>query len=165
MKTENNPLIEDSQAIIDEIMTGVNSGFQNYELIQNRIKAIEFIINQSQKNDVMFLVEKEHDIHQVFKSKTITFGDREGTVQATSNKLTFNLEVLLPELCISYLALLMFSLMKSEMIAFQHAVSETVQCYRQVQLHQFQKLEAVLTACEIYNDKSDHRHYVINVSG
>lgn len=59
----------------------------------------------------------------------------------------------------------MFSLIKSELIPFHNATSEAVPSYRQVQLHQFQKLEAALTACEFYNDKSDQRHYVINETG
>jgi len=59
----------------------------------------------------------------------------------------------------------MYQLIKSEIIPFHHAVSKAVPIYRQVQLHQFQQLEAALTACEIYNDKSGPRHYVINESG
>jgi len=51
------------------------------------------------------------------------------------------------------------------MIPFHHGVSETVPSYRQVQLHQFVQVEAALTACNMFNDKSDHRHYVINESG
>jgi len=59
----------------------------------------------------------------------------------------------------------MYQLIKSEIIPFHHAASKTVPLYRQVQLHQFKKMEAALTACEFYNDKSGSRHYVINESG
>lgn len=59
----------------------------------------------------------------------------------------------------------MYTLIKSEMIPFHHAVSETVPSYRQVQLHQFVQLEVALTACQMFNDKSESRHYVINGSG
>jgi hypothetical protein len=59
----------------------------------------------------------------------------------------------------------MYQLIKSERIPFHEAVSKTVPLYRQVQLNQFQKLEAALTACELYNDKPGLRHYVINESG
>lgn len=59
----------------------------------------------------------------------------------------------------------MFSLIRSEIIPFHHTVSEAVPSYRQVQLHQFVQLEAALTACEMFNDKSGPRHYVINAAG
>jgi len=59
----------------------------------------------------------------------------------------------------------MYSLLKSEIIPFQHSTSKTLPTYRQVQLHQFVQLEAALTACEMFNDKSGERHYVINGSG
>ena len=64
--TEDNPRMEDSHVISAEIMTGVESGFQDYELIQNRSKAIEFIINQAQENDVVLLAGKGHETYQVF---------------------------------------------------------------------------------------------------
>ena len=59
----------------------------------------------------------------------------------------------------------MYTLLKSEIIPLQHAVSESVPSYRQVQLHQFVQLEAALTACQMFNDKPGPRHYVINRSG
>jgi len=99
--TEDNPRAEDSQAITDEIMTGVESGFQDYELIQNRSKAIEFIINKAQENDVVLLAGKGHETYQVFKSETIHFDDREEATQSISNKLKPKLEAFLPDLCIS----------------------------------------------------------------
>jgi hypothetical protein len=49
----------------------------------------------------------------------------------------------------------MYRLVKSEIIPVHHTLSKAIASYRQVQLHHFQKLEAALTACEIYNDKSD----------
>lgn len=99
--TEDNPRMENSQAITDEIMTGVKSGFQDYELIQNRSKAIEFIINQAQENDVVLLAGKGHETYQVFKTETIHFDDREEAAQSISNKLKPNLEAFPPDLSIS----------------------------------------------------------------
>jgi len=59
----------------------------------------------------------------------------------------------------------MFNLIKSEIIPFHHAIPEDVPTYRRVKVHQFEQLEAALTACEMFNDKSGPRHYVINGSG
>ena len=95
--TEDNPRMEDSEAIIDEIMTGVESDFQDYELIQNRSQAIEFIINQAEENDVVLLAGKGHETYQVFKTETIHFDEREEAIQAISNKLKPNLDAFLPD--------------------------------------------------------------------
>ncbi len=99
--TEDNPRMEDSQVICAEIMTGVESGLQDYELIQNRSRAIEFIINQAQENDVVLLAGKAHEPYQSFKIETIHFDDRKEAVQSISNKLKPKLEAFIPELYIS----------------------------------------------------------------
>jgi UDP-N-acetylmuramyl tripeptide synthase len=99
--TEDNPRMEDSHVISAEIMTGVESGFQDYELIQNRSKAIEFIINKAQENDVVLLAGKGNETYQVFKTETIHFDDREEAVESISNKLKPKLEAFMPDLCIS----------------------------------------------------------------
>ena len=99
--TEDNPGMEDSQAISTEIMTGLGSGFQDYKLIQNRSQAIEFIVNQAQENDVVLLTGKGHETDQFFNTETIHFDERDEVVQAISNKLKPNLEGFLPDLSIS----------------------------------------------------------------
>ncbi len=99
--TEDNPRMEDSRAISEEIMTGVKADFQDYKLIQNRSKAIEFIINQAQENDVLLLAGKGHETYQVFKTETIHFDDREEAVQAILNKLKPNIKNVLPGLCMT----------------------------------------------------------------
>lgn len=96
--TEDNPRQEDSQAITDEIMTGVDSLFQNYVLIQNRSKAIEYIINQAQENDVVLLAGKGHETYQIFNTETIHFDDREQAVQAISDLLKEKLKSFIPDI-------------------------------------------------------------------
>ncbi len=59
----------------------------------------------------------------------------------------------------------MYSLFKSEVIPVHHAPPKLMTSYRQVSVHNFKKLEAALTACQIYNDKSGSDYYVINESG
>ncbi|NOQ36942.1 MAG: hypothetical protein GQ569_13805 [Methylococcaceae bacterium] len=58
----------------------------------------------------------------------------------------------------------MYRLLKSEPIPVHHPLSKVKMAYRQVPVHHFQELEAALTACQIYNDKSDSYYYVINES-
>lgn len=59
----------------------------------------------------------------------------------------------------------MYRLVKSEVIPVHHALIKSIDSYREVQLHHFQKLEAALTACEIYNDRTDSCFYIINEAG
>ena len=75
--TEDNPRLENSQNIMDEILAGAVSGFNDYVLIQKRRKAIDFIINQAQDNDVVILAGKGHETYQVLNSETIYFDDKE----------------------------------------------------------------------------------------
>ena len=85
--TDDNPRLEDSQEIITEISNGLNPDFHDYVLIQNRQTAIEFIINQSQDNDVVILAGKGHETYQVLKTETIHFDDREEASNAILNRL------------------------------------------------------------------------------
>lgn len=59
----------------------------------------------------------------------------------------------------------MYRLFRSEPIPCHGAVLNVSPLYRQVQLHQFQKLEAALCACDIYNTKPGSRHYILNDTG
>ncbi|MDQ7090617.1 MAG: hypothetical protein Q9M50_08225 [Methylococcales bacterium] len=59
----------------------------------------------------------------------------------------------------------MYRLLKSEIIPVHNQPPWIKTVYRQVELHHFQGLEAALTACHLYNDKSDSYHYIINESG
>ena len=58
----------------------------------------------------------------------------------------------------------MFRLFKSEKFLLHTALSKTLSSYRQVQVYQFQNLEAALAACDSCNAKADSRHYILNES-
>ena len=75
--TDDNPRSESSEDIMDEIVTGFSHEFKEYTLIQDRKKAINFIINKAQNRDVVILVGKGHETYQVLKSEIIHFDDRE----------------------------------------------------------------------------------------
>jgi len=79
--------MENSQKIMGEIMNGMAPDFCDYVLIQNRKTAIEYIINQSQPNDVVILVGKGHETYQIMMSETIHFDDREEASNAISNSI------------------------------------------------------------------------------
>lgn len=62
--------------------------FHDYVLIQDRKKAIEFIINKSESNDVVILAGKGHETYQVLKTETIYFDDQEEVTKAIVHRLT-----------------------------------------------------------------------------
>jgi len=88
--TDDNPRLENSQKIIAEILNGVDPEFRGCVQIQNRKTAIEFIINQSQTNDVVVLAGKGHETYQILKSETIYFDDREEAENAILIRLNQN---------------------------------------------------------------------------
>ncbi|MGK0298425.1 MAG: UDP-N-acetylmuramoyl-L-alanyl-D-glutamate--2,6-diaminopimelate ligase [Gammaproteobacteria bacterium] len=85
--TDDNPRMEDSQEIMSDILSGIDPDFSNYVLIQNRKKAIEFTINQSEDNDVVILAGKGHETYQILHSETIKFDDREEARNAILSRL------------------------------------------------------------------------------
>ena len=80
--TDDNPRREDSQTIMDEILNGIDPEFHHCVSIQNRKTAIEFIINQSQNDDVVILAGKGHETSQVTSYGEIHFDDREEATKA-----------------------------------------------------------------------------------
>lgn len=92
--TEDNPRQEESQTIMADILGGINSNareFRDYVLIQNRQKAIDFIVNHAKDNDVVILAGKGHETYQILKSGTIHFDDREKVIDSILNRQTLNL--------------------------------------------------------------------------
>lgn len=83
--TDDNPRCEDSEKIMQEIVGGVDPSFRDYVLIQNRRRAIDFIIKESRNTDVVILAGKGHETYQEINSKTIHFDDREEVINAISN--------------------------------------------------------------------------------
>jgi UDP-N-acetylmuramoyl-L-alanyl-D-glutamate--2,6-diaminopimelate ligase len=87
--TDDNPRLEESQNIMHEIVQGISPDFHEYVLIQDRKKAIEFIINKSQDNDVVILAGKGHETYQVLKNETVYFNDQEEVTKAIMCQLKF----------------------------------------------------------------------------
>ncbi len=62
--TSDNPRTEDPMKIIQDILKGVDSGKNNYEIIENRPKAIHRAMDIGQKNDIIVLAGKGHETYQ-----------------------------------------------------------------------------------------------------
>jgi UDP-N-acetylmuramoyl-L-alanyl-D-glutamate--2,6-diaminopimelate ligase len=73
--TTDNPRHEDPQAIIDEVMTGFSS-LDNVEAIIDRRQAIDIVITNANRNDVILLAGKGHETSQIVGDVHIAFDDR-----------------------------------------------------------------------------------------
>ena len=62
--TSDNPRTEEPQAIINDILTGIKKTTGKYVEIPDRRKAIEWVINNAQKGDIIILAGKGHEDYQ-----------------------------------------------------------------------------------------------------
>lgn len=73
--TSDNPRYEDPEIIIENIKTGITS--DNYQVIEDREKAIEEAIKFSGKNSVILIAGKGHEEYQEINGIKSKFSDRE----------------------------------------------------------------------------------------
>lgn len=62
--TSDNPRTEDPAAIIRDIVAGVNPSMGTCEIIENRVKAIEYAMDIGKKDDIIILAGKGHETYQ-----------------------------------------------------------------------------------------------------
>ncbi|MBQ4642473.1 MAG: UDP-N-acetylmuramoyl-L-alanyl-D-glutamate--2,6-diaminopimelate ligase [Oscillospiraceae bacterium] len=62
--TSDNPRTEDPMKIIEDILKGVDSSKNNYEVLENRPKAIQHAMDIAEKNDIIVLAGKGHETYQ-----------------------------------------------------------------------------------------------------
>ena len=62
--TSDNPRTEEPGKIIQDILNGVDSAKNNYEVIENRPKAIRYAMDIAKKNDIIVLAGKGHETYQ-----------------------------------------------------------------------------------------------------
>lgn len=75
--TSDNPRTEEPDAIIRDILDGMDDAMADYVVIENRRDAIEYAIKHGRKDDVIVLAGKGHEDYQILKDKTIHFDERE----------------------------------------------------------------------------------------
>ncbi len=73
--TSDNPRSEDMQAIIDDIMVGIERKDNVYTNI-DRKEAIRMALNMAEENDIILLLGKGHETVQKFKDYNIEFDER-----------------------------------------------------------------------------------------
>lgn len=73
--TSDNPRTEDPDAIIEDILKGIES--DNYVVIENRKEAIKKAIKIAKKDDVIVVAGKGHEDYQELNNMVIHFDERE----------------------------------------------------------------------------------------
>jgi len=75
--TSDNPRSEDPDAIISQILPGVQKHSTEHVVITNRRDAIEYAVRNARTDDVIVLAGKGHETYQILSTGTIHFDERE----------------------------------------------------------------------------------------
>ena len=73
--TNDNPRTEDPQAIINDILTGIDR--DNNVVIPDRKEAIAYGMSQLKDNDILMILGKGHEDYQILGTQKIHFSDQE----------------------------------------------------------------------------------------
>ncbi|SHF49436.1 UDP-N-acetylmuramoyl-L-alanyl-D-glutamate--2,6-diaminopimelate ligase [Ornithinibacillus halophilus] len=73
--TSDNPRTEDPQVILNDMTNGLTHN--NYEVIQDRKKAISYAVNLAKENDIILIAGKGHETYQQIGLTKYDFDDRE----------------------------------------------------------------------------------------
>ena len=74
--TTDNPRGESPSEIIDEIISGIGDE-GHYTVIEDRERAIEYVIRNARQGDVILLAGKGHEEYQINGESRIDFSERE----------------------------------------------------------------------------------------
>ena len=74
--TSDNPRTEDPETIMSQIEEGIKKTKGNYECITNRTDAIKKAIKMANKNDIIVLAGKGHEIYQEINNQKIDYDER-----------------------------------------------------------------------------------------
>ncbi len=75
--TSDNPRTEDPNAIIRDILNGVDPSMGTYEIIENRPKAIQYAMDIGEKDDIIVLAGKGHETYQEIRGVKHHLDERE----------------------------------------------------------------------------------------
>lgn len=73
--TSDNPRFEEPSTIINDIEKGVKDLFFNYNIVEDRRKAIEEALSLASDDDIVLIAGKGHEKYQIIKDKIIPFDD------------------------------------------------------------------------------------------
>ncbi|MBO5929204.1 MAG: UDP-N-acetylmuramoyl-L-alanyl-D-glutamate--2,6-diaminopimelate ligase [Clostridia bacterium] len=84
--TSDNPRSEDPQAIINDILEGMQETETPYTVVPSRVEAITWAIQHAQTGDTVLLAGKGHETYQILKDQTIHFDEREVVATALQER-------------------------------------------------------------------------------
>ncbi len=85
--TDDNPRTEDSAQIVQDMLEGVTSSEDRYEIIHDRGSAIEHAINTAEPGDMIIIAGKGHETTQTLKDTTLEFNDVEVADKCVAKRL------------------------------------------------------------------------------
>ena len=74
--TSDNPRTEDPQKIVDQIEEGIKKTKGKYEVVVDRVEAIEHAIKMANKRDIIILAGKGHEPYQEINGVKHPFDER-----------------------------------------------------------------------------------------
>ncbi len=80
--TSDNPRTEEPSAIIEDILSGMKEAETPYIIIENRVNAIDYAIENAKTDDIILLAGKGHETYQILKHETIRLDEREVVAEA-----------------------------------------------------------------------------------
>lgn len=80
--TSDNPRQEDPDLIIKDILEGIKDSKTPYKVIENRVDAIKYAVQNARKDDIIVLAGKGHETYQILKSGKIHLDEREVIAEA-----------------------------------------------------------------------------------
>lgn len=83
--TSDNPRSEEPMKIIDDIVSGMKDSKTAYKIIENRIEAINYAIENAESNDIIILAGKGHEDYQILSTGKIHLDEREVVAEALSH--------------------------------------------------------------------------------
>lgn len=75
--TSDNPRTENPSDIIKDIIEGISKTDCEYTVVENRFDAIEYALDNAEKDDIILLAGKGHETYQILDGRTIVFDERE----------------------------------------------------------------------------------------
>ncbi len=84
--TSDNPRTEDPAAIIRDIVAGLDPALENYKIIEDRRKAIEYAMDIGEKDDIIVLAGKGHETYQEVGGVKYHLDEREEVAACLNEK-------------------------------------------------------------------------------
>ncbi len=83
--TSDNPRTEDPGKIIDDILEGIKTSKTPHIVIENRVEAIKYAIENARRDDIIVLAGKGHETYQILSTGKIHLDEREVIAEALAN--------------------------------------------------------------------------------